>query len=290
MGGMEWHLAEEPILKTLQDLGYAYVPPTAHEGLRNGENQVFFRPDLIEAIRRINGVSEADARAAYSDLIAISSNERWLSILRGNFSRQVEGKATKQTLRVIDFLNASNNRFTVTNQFRVKAEKTQIADAVVHVNGIPLVVIECKSPISAKDKTGEAFEQIKRYERDAPRLFLPNCFNIVTDGTNCLYGATGSGSKFYAEWRDPWPKKEADFPDALTKGLWCLLEPRRLLDLIAYFLVFEQTENGPIKKIYRYQQFRAVDKIVDRWRANTGAASSGTHKAPASRSPWSLPP
>jgi len=152
----------------------------------------------------------------------------------------------------------------VTNQFRVKAEKTQIADVVVHVNGIPLVVIECKSPISAKDKTGEAFEQIKRYERDASRLFVPNCFNIVTDGTNCLYGATGSGSKFYAEWRDPWPKKEADFPDALTKGLWCLLEPRRLLDLIAHFLVFEQTENGPIKKICRYQQFRAVDKIVDR--------------------------
>ncbi|WP_377848932.1 type I restriction endonuclease subunit R [Bosea sp. UC22_33] len=245
-------------------MGYAVVPSSNHVALRDGDNQVLFRPDLIEALKRINGISDADANAAYADLVSIADNEVWLSILRGNFSRTVEGKATRQTLRVIDFLDPSRNVFTVTNQFKVKAEKTRIADIVVHVNGIPLVVIECKSPINAKDKTGEAFEQIKQYERDIPRLFLSNCFNIVTDGTNCLYGATGSPSKFYADWRDPWPKPDANFPDDLSKGLWSLLEPSRLLDLIAHFIVFEKTDSGTVKKVCRYQQFRAVNKLVER--------------------------
>ncbi len=264
MAGMEWYLSEQPTLECLKSAGFVFVPPANHTALRDGDNQALFRPHLIAAIQRINGVSEADARAAYADLASVSDNEAWLLILRGNFSRTVQGKATRQTLRVLDFRKPENNLFTVTHQFRIKAEATRIADVVVHVNGIPVVVIECKSPINDKDKTGEAFEQIRQYERDIPRLFYSNCFNIVTDGTKCLYGATGSSSKFYAEWGDPWPRKETDFPDALSKGLWSLLEPSRLLDLIAHFIVFEKTDNGTIKKVCRYQQFRAVNKIVGR--------------------------
>ncbi len=143
---MEWHLAEKPTLQSLAAMGYTVVPSSDHATLRDGDNLVLFRPHLIDALIRINGISEADARAAYSDLMSVSSNEQWLSILRGNFSRKIEGKATHQTLRVIDFLNSANNRFTVTNQFKVKAERSRIADVVVLVNGIPLVVIECKSP------------------------------------------------------------------------------------------------------------------------------------------------
>jgi type I restriction enzyme R subunit len=264
VAGMEWHLAEQPTLECLRGMNYVFIPPTEHPSLRDGDNQVLFRPHLVEAIQRINDISEADARAAYADLAAISSNETWLSILRGNFSRIVQSDTTRRTIRVIDFRKPENNVFTVTHQFRVKAEKTRIADVVIHVNGIPLVVIECKSPINGKDKTGEAFEQIKQYEAEIPRLFFSNCFNIVTDGTNCLYGSTGSPSKFWAEWRDPWPRKEAEFPDALSKGLWSLLEPSRLLDLIAHFIVFEKTESGTVKKMCRFQQFRAVNKIVQR--------------------------
>ena len=261
---MEWHLAEKPTLSFLEGAGYRMVPPSEHPVLRNGDNEVLFRPHLIEALQRINGISQADAEAAFSDLASVTDNEQWLAILRGNYSRAVHGEATHKTLRVIDFLTPENNAFSVTHQLRVKAERTRIADVVVYINGIPVVVIECKSPINAKDKSGEAFEQIKQYERDIPRLFLSNCFNIVTDGTNCLYGATGSPSKFYGSWGDPWPRKEADFPDALSKGLWSLLEPSRLLDLIAHFIVFEKTDSGSVKKLCRYHQFRAVNKLVER--------------------------
>ena len=263
-GGPEWHFAERPAIQHLQAMGYGFVPFAEHASLRDGDNQVLFRPHLIDALMRINGIDQASAEAAYGELSAISDNEAWLKVLRGDYSRMVAGHDTRLTLRVMDFLDPGNNQFTVTHQLRVKAEKTRRPDIVVYVNGIPLVVIEAKSPLNIKDKTGEAFEQIRQYEQDIPRLFFSNAFNIVTDGALLLYGATGSGSKYFAEWRDPWPKKDSDFSDNLAKGLWSLLEPSRLLDLIAHYIVFEQTEDGTIKKMCRYQQFRAVNRIVER--------------------------
>ena len=262
--GPEWHFAERPAIERLEAMGYGVVPPAAHAGLRDGGNQVLFRPHLVSALMRINGIDEVAAQAAYVELAGIADNEAWLKVLRGDYSRKIDGFETRQTLRVIDFLAPANNLFTVTSQLRVKSEKTRRPDLVIHVNGIPLVVIEAKSPLNVKDKTGEAFEQIRQYEQDIPRLFAANAFNIVTDGALVLYGATGSPSKHYAEWRDPWPKVEADFSDPLAKGLWCLLEPSRLLDLLAHYIVFEKTDSGTIKKICRYQQFRAVNRIVAR--------------------------
>lgn len=264
--GSEYQLAEKPTIDALVSIGYDFIPKAAHGGLRDGQNQVLFRPHLVEALKRLNGISEADAHAAYAELITKSGNQEWLALLRGSFSRPVSGQATEKTLRLIDFTTPANNQFTVTTQLYVKAEKSRIPDLVVHVNGIPLVVIEAKSPLVATSKTGEAFDQIKQYERDIARLFYTNLFNIVTDGTTVLYGATGAPSKFYGYWRDPWPRDEKEFTSELQKGLWSLLEPSRLLDLLAHFIVFEtDPETGTIvKKVCRYQQFRAVNKVVDR--------------------------
>ena len=263
--GTEWRLAEKPTLEYLQTLGYQFVEQEEHAALRDGENQTIFRPHLVAALQRLNGVSESDAEAAAAELIRKEDNEEWTEILRGDFSRNVEGQSTQKTLKLIDFHTPSNNHLAVTHQLYVKAEKSRIPDVVVYVNGIPLVVIEAKSPVNYKDKNGEAFDQIKQYERDIPRLFFTNAFNIVTDGTTVLYGATGSPSKFYGYWRDAYPHAD-DFENELQKGLWSLLEPCRLLDLLAHFIVFERdAESGTvIKKICRYQQFRAVNKMVDR--------------------------
>jgi type I restriction enzyme R subunit len=263
--GTEWRLAEKPTLEYLQTLGYQFIAPEQHAALRDGENQTILRPLLVAALQKLNGISESDAEAAAAELIRKEDNEEWTEILRGDFSRNVDGQSTHKTLRLIDFHNPSNNHFAATHQLYVKAEKSRIPDVVVYLNGIPLVVIEAKSPINYKDKNGEAFEQIKQYERDIPRLFYTNAFNIVTDGTTVLYGATSSPAKFYGYWRDAYPHA-GDFDNELHKGLWSLLEPSRLLDLLAHFIVFERdAESGSvIKKICRYQQFRAVNKMVDR--------------------------
>ena len=264
--GTEWHLAEKPTLEYLRkSLGYEFIAPKEHANLRDGENQVIFHPHLVAALKKINGISTSDARAAVVELSRKEDNEEWTEILRGSFSRPVEGQITQKTLKLIDFHNPSNNHFAITHQLRVKAEKYCIPDIVVYVNGIPLVVIEAKSPANYKDKNGEAFEQIKQYEHDIPRLFYTNAFNIITNGTTVLYGTTNSPAKFYSYWRDSYPHND-DFASELHKGLWCLLEPSRLLDLLAHFIVFERDAgtNSVTKKICRYQQYRAVNKMVKR--------------------------
>jgi type I restriction enzyme, R subunit len=262
----EYRLAEKPTLDVLTALGYQPLSPEAAMAMRDEENRVILKPVLVAALQALNGISAADAEPIYGELSTLSDNEEWQKKLRGAYSRRIGGEARDRTITLIDFKHPDRNHFHVVRQFRVAAQRPRIADIVVFVNGIPLVVIEAKCPLKATAKAEEAFEQIKQYERDIPRLFYSNAFNLVTDGITTLYGATGSPAQFYAPWPDAWPRNRDEFPDDLSKDLWCLLEPSRLLDLLAHFIVFETApESGrKIKKVCRYQQFRAVNKAVAR--------------------------
>lgn len=269
--GPEYRAVELPILSFLtQDLGYEYVAPSQNVEMRDGESSVLLRPVIIESLKKINGIAEEVAESVYQDLLNLRDNEQWLKVQRGDYSKTVPGEADKKTIRIFDFKNPKNNTFIIANQFKVHSEKSRRPDLVVFLNGIPIVVIEAKSPFAFKDKSGEAFDQIMQYEQDIPRLFYSNAFNIATNEQQLLYGATSSPSKYWGFWRDPWPKSLDDFSgDDFKKSLWCLLEPGRLLDLIAHFIVFEREkdEDGRtrvVKKMARYQQFRAVNKITQR--------------------------
>lgn len=262
----EYRLAEKPAMDVLAALGYLPLDPQRALAMRVEENRVILKPVLIAALQTLNGIGAGDAEAVYNDLATLSDNEEWQRKLRGGYSRRITGESRERPIALIDFKTPGNNSFHVVRQLRVAAQRPRIPDIVLFVNGIPLVVIEAKSPLKGTATGDEAFDQIKQYERDVPRLFYPNAFNILTDGMRTEYGATGSLSQFYAPWPDAWPRARADFPDDLTKDLWCLCEPSRLLDLLAHFIVFEiDPETGrKIKKVCRYQQFRAVNKAVQR--------------------------
>ncbi len=266
MAGPEQIFSVTPTIDTLVGLGYNFLSQDQNELARDGLNQVLLRDEFIASVQRLNDVPEEVARAAYSELLGVRDNERWTRLLRGDYSRTIPGQPEKKTIKLIDFLHSGNNTFTVTEELTVEAQKTRRADLVVYANGIPLVVIECKSPLSPKDKTGEAFDQIKQYELDIPRLFYSNAFSIVTNGHSLLYGATDADRRYWASWKDPWPKTRSDFANDVEMGLWSLLAPERLLDILAHFIVFERdaTSGKTIKKMCRYQQFRAVNKMVER--------------------------
>ncbi|BCS89465.1 type I restriction endonuclease subunit R [Pseudodesulfovibrio sediminis] len=262
-GPEDW-FAETPCIEYLQTLDYDWLRPEDNHAARDGLNHVMLRDVFLTAIKRINGLSDSDARAVYGDMLHVQDNERWTQLLRGDYSRNVEGEAKKQTVNLIDFKNPENNTFTVTNQLTVQAQQTRRPDLVVYVNGIPLVVIEAKSPVSYKSKASEAYDQINQYQEQIPRLFYSNIFNIITNGEYLLYGATGSPADYWGAWKDPYPRKRDEFPSDFERGLWSLLEPSRLLDIVAHFIVFEKRDGEVVKKMCRYQQYRAVNKIVDR--------------------------
>jgi type I restriction enzyme R subunit len=261
----EYTLVEKPIIGFLQGLGYTYLPPSRHPKLRGTrENEVLFRPLLIEALCRINGIGSEDARAITNDLARTTDNQSWISILRGKYSRKLPGDTKHRTIRVVDFNTLANNHFHITNQLRVQGEVVRKPDLVVYLNGIPIVVIEAKSPINPSQNTWDAVDQVCSAEREVPRLFHTNLFNIATNDVTFRYGASGAPREFWFRWRDPWPRKPADFATPCEAGLWSLLEPSRLLDLLAHFIIFESRDGKTIKKICRYQQYRAVNKMVAR--------------------------
>ncbi len=264
MPGPEFSLVEGPAIEFLEEMGYVHMPPEVHELARDGLNQVLLRHEVLAAVQRLNGVDEDTAERVYHDLLAVPDNVRWLEVLRGQYSLSVPGKSTKQTIRLVDFLDPSNNRFVVASQVRVESQHPRIPDLVVYLNGIPVVVIEAKR--AGAGKLHSAYEQIRQYEEQIPRLFLCNAFNIVTDRHGLRYGTTGAPWAYWGVWRDPWPRSADEFPGEFERGLWALLEPSRLLDLLAHFIVFETDPSSgvTVKKMCRYQQYRAAVRIADR--------------------------
>jgi len=264
MPGPEFALVEGPAIEFLEGLGYVHMPRDAHELARDGLNQVLLRDEVLEAVQRLNGLDRETAERVYHDLLLIPSNVRWLEVLRGQYSRSVPGQATKQTIRLVDFLDPANNRLVVASQVRVESQHPRIADLVVYLNGIPIVVIEAKRP--GVGMLHSAYEQIRQYEEQIPRLFLSNAFNIVTDRHELRFGTTGAPWAYWGIWRDPWPRPAEDLPGEFERGLWSLLEPSRLLDLLAHFIVFETdpATGATVKKMCRYQQYRAACRIAER--------------------------
>lgn len=261
----EYTLVEKPLIDALTgQYGYRYIPPADHARLRARESEVLLRPLLVDALVRINAIPGATAEAVADDLARLTDNERWLAVLRGDYSRKVPGEATHRTIRLIDFDDVGANDFACTNQLRVRGEVVRKPDVVVFVNGIPLVVIEAKSPTNKSQGIHDTIDQVRSAEREVPRLFHSNLFNVATTGTDLKYGATGAPREFWSRWRDPWPREPGDFPGAMEQGLYALLEPSRLLDVLAHFVVFETRDGATVKKVCRYQQYRAVNKMVRR--------------------------
>lgn len=261
----ELSLVEIPLVKYLCDtLGYTYIHPKDHPTLRPDPGAVILKPILIAQLQALNNIDAGEASAIYSELAGLMDNAEWLARLRNKASRKLRGESTSSPVVLVDYDTPSNNHFAVTQQFKVKGSPSIIPDVVVFLNGVPVVVIEAKSPLNPAQTTYDAIVQMHGYEANGPRLFAPNLFNIATNNTTFRYGATGAPRQFWGDWRDPWPRAADAFVDATERGLYALLDKPRLLDIIAHFIVFETHDNVTIKKMCRHQQYRAVNKMVDR--------------------------
>lgn len=267
---------EEYVIRFLRDrLGYTYVKPEEFAQYRAQESEVIATSLLMDAMKRINGLDdETVVQTAIREVKKVDTNQGFLELLRNGVSIKSQQTQKTEKYRLVDFDDVTKNQFVVTNQFYVAGETENIrTDVTVFVNGIPLVDIEAKSPTASMttDYT-EALGQIRRYERVVPKLFIPNLYNVATDGLQTVYGATHSPEQFFLKWRDDQllkqyggdPQNKDSSEGQLEVTLDALLRPENLLDIMANFIAYEQTENGLIKKIARYQQVRATNKILAR--------------------------
>lgn len=263
----EQHTIENHIIKFIRDeLGYEYIPAEEFSKLRMFENEYVVTSHLLEAVQKINDIPEEAALSVVREVKKLDTNEAFLLAMRDGINLKDPETGKSRDFKIVDFDAPENNRFVVTNQFYFEGTTENIRpDVMIFLNGLPVTDIEAKSPTASSSVSFEnAIDQIKRYEKVASRLFLPNCFNIATDGLKTVYGATYSPKQYFIAWREDPHSSAKKFEEELDSTLYFLLAKEQLLDVTKNFIVFEKKKDRITKKLARYQQFYAANKIVER--------------------------
>ena len=286
---------EKPLLNQLEDLGWEIIdlddkqlPADSH---RETFTEVVMLPVLREQLKVINPWIEDDQieevtkqlTASFPGTGLIENNKHVLNLLLENTSVS-ENRQTGEnspTVRFIDFENRDKNRFTAVCQYKVRILGTEhhiFPDIVLFVNGLPVVLIECKSP-RVKDAIPEAIDQILRYseQRGAQgegnaQLFHFNQFVVATCRQEAKFGTiTTHIEKHFYRWADPYPRTLNDLehgsgsPNDQQRLVAGMMDKDNLLNLIRTFTLFSTNDKGQtIKIVGRYQQFRAVKLAVKR--------------------------
>ena len=287
---------EKPLLEQLGGLGWDIIDLTDKnqkpgDTFRESFTEVVLLPVLWDQLKVINPWLEDDQinevvrqlTANFPSTGLIENNKHVLHLLLENTSVSENRKTGERSLTVsfIDFENSDNNRFIAVCQFKVRILGTEhhiIPDIVLFVNGLPVALVECKSP-RVKNAIPEAIDQILRYseqhgaisEGSAP-LFYFNQFVVATCRQETKFGTiTTHSEKHFFRWADPYPRTVNDLkhgsgsPNDQRRLVAGMMDKDNLLDLIRTFTLFSTNDKGQsIKIMGRYQQFRAVKLAVKR--------------------------
>jgi type I restriction enzyme R subunit len=281
----ENNLTEQSLIEWLQGQGYEYasgsdIAPGQTGALRESFREVVLKDKLLGAVRRLNPqlpqtkveqvVNEV---SSYHNVDLILGNKEMFSmIVEGVKKTWIEsGKEKTEVVKLIDFSNSSNNDFLVVNQFTVQGiDNVCRLDAVIFVNGIPLVVFELKSATRVDATIGEAWRDIEYYKKEIPKLFLYNQVICISDFIYARHGTISSSWERYGTWKgietpfERSPELPAKELEILIKGL---LQKDRLLDVINNFIVFEADGDGDAvtytKKMALYHQYYGVNKTIE---------------------------
>lgn len=302
-GWNELSLSEDPAVAVLAKvLGYSYVAPEVLAQERESEKDVVLGARLRRALKRLNPWLSEDGLhkvvrgvTARPSLGLLDASERMYVELTYGASAEQDGAGGKKgrTVRFFDFEKPLDNEFLVTRQYACQGSRARIIpDVVVFVNGLPLVVLECKSPTLGDKWKAEAIQQLLRYqeigaeyrERGMPRLFETVQILVGCCGQDAVYGTVTTPQRYFAEWKTAYPRTDAQLEKALGRTptpqdvLLCgMLDRANILDLIRNFVVFERDEKTgkTLRKLARYQQFAAVNKALARAQKSAPAAERG---------------
>ncbi|MCK4661721.1 MAG: type I restriction endonuclease subunit R [Bacteroidales bacterium] len=289
----EYSKVEQPLMEQLIGLGWnngdnevleLKMQQTPEQSYRTAFSEVVIQPKLRASLKKINPfltVGQIDEVVrkitAFSKSSLLENNQQVLNLLLENttVSKNEKTGELSPTIRFIDFENVENNIFTAISQFKVKISGTDhhiIPDVVLFINGLPVVVIEAKSP-KTKEPIPEAIDQLLRYSEQrgntgegSKKLFYYNQFIITTCRTEAKFGTISTHTpKYFYRWTDPYPKILNDLkhgkssPNDQQRLVAGMLDRKNLLDIIRVFTIFIIDDKGKkIKIVGRYQQFRAV--------------------------------
>ena len=263
---------ELSVMELFQAEGYEYI---SGDSVLRETTDVLLKDDLqayLLAKYATDGITQSEVESIIFSLVRAShdplydANREMLTKIREGFVFRRDDKTKKDLfIRLIDFDIPDANIFKVVNQVEIQGtEQLRIPDAIVYVNGLPLVVIEFKSATRENATIFNAYEQLTvRYTRDIPDLFKYNAFVVISDGVNNKYGSLFADYDYFYAWRkvDDGVDEVAGINSlySLVKGLF---RRDRLLAVIKDFIFFPDQTTKDVKVVCRYPQFFAASKLL----------------------------
>lgn len=261
---------ENAILELMRErLGYDYVygPDVVRD---------YSEPLHVELLRQsLYGINPALSAEAIEEAIAkirtietgslVQRNETFTDYMQNGVEvNYYDGKEQRATrVKLIDYTQPQNNTFTVANQWTIEERSTRRADIIVFVNGLPLVVMELKSPSREQTDASEAYAQLRNYMQEIPSLFVYNAFCVMSDMATSKAGTITAGEDRFMEWKTTDGVRESQRSvnfDVLFEGMF---EKSRLIELLRGFICYSKDEKQSAKILAGYHQFFAVRKAVD---------------------------
>ncbi len=307
----EYKYVERPFLDQLDALGWEVIdqgegfPTDPGKSHRNDFREIVLRDIFNQSVRAINTTD--DGRPWLTDkqleeLFEQITHQPGKGLLEANetiqgllYRTQVdENELTGEedpNVKLIDFHRPEQNHFLAINQFRIDTpggvKDCIIPDIVLFVNGLPLVVIECKDANQfTSNPMNEAFKQLMRYSgqreetkqaglrEGEPKLFHTNQFIVRTSGEQADFGTiTATDEEFFYPWRDIYPEEYRNYTPPLGKErrqellIQGMLAKETLLDIVRNCTLFMDVGKARAKIVCRYQQYRAMLKIIHRLRS-----------------------
>lgn len=261
---------EQIVVDRLAKNGFVYV---SGDDIDRDLHDVLIRDDLFAYLKaRYPELTEAERARFVKTLDNFSAGESALYDSNRDILRRVsdgvvfhrDDPADKDVLlRLVDYDAPDKNLFKVVNQFTIQgASETRRPDVIVFVNGLPLVVMELKTPVNEDVTIESAFTQLTvRYRRDIPELYKYNAFVVVSDGVNTKAGSVFADLNNFYPWRGT--EKAADGVKALYAMLDELFERKTLLDVLRDFIYFPDKSGKALKIVCRSPQYYATNKLYD---------------------------
>lgn len=284
------HALEMSIMELFQDEEYTYING---ESIIRNKSDVLLADDLRKYLHdhySSEGISDSEIDSIVLSLRNISgtiydANKAVYKRLCDGFILNREDRSQKDLyISLIDFETPENNIFKIVNQFEIEGmnNQTRIPDAIIFINGIPVVVFEFKSAVREDTTIMDAYTQLTvRYRRDIPELFKYNAFVVISDGANNKYGSFFSPHDFFYAWRKiESSDTELDGINSLLTMVKGMFRKDRLLAVIKDFVYFPDNSDRDVKIVCRYPQFFAATKLLDNIRTHLrpdGDGKGGTY-------------
>lgn len=272
---------ENSIIELFQNMGYRYV--YAPELDRDFYSPIY-EDELETALHKLNPMMPDDAIADalfklknFENAELIQKNALFMDYLQHGIEVRyfVKGEERSGLVYLVDYNNSGNNSFVVANQWTFIENSKKRPDVILFLNGLPVVLMELKSPSREETEASEGYLQVRNYMHEIPSMFIYNCICVISDHLTSKAGTITSGEDRFMEWKTKDGNYEntqyAQF-DTFFEGMFT---KERLLDIIKNFICFSNEGLKQFKILAGYHQYFAVKKAIESTRKATVTDGKG---------------